>query len=74
MDQFCLENGFIQWFETSAKEDKCITEATKYLVNSILELETTTADSCSEIIDYNSNPTISLESYKNKNQNKKCCS
>ncbi|KAI9270110.1 P-loop containing nucleoside triphosphate hydrolase protein [Helicostylum pulchrum] len=66
LDQFCLDNGFIQWFETSAKENKCITEAANYLINSILELDVT---DCSDI-DYSSS-TISIQSY---NKSSKCCS
>ncbi|KAI8083853.1 P-loop containing nucleoside triphosphate hydrolase protein, partial [Thamnidium elegans] len=64
LDQFCLDNGFIQW-QTSAKENKCITEAANYLINSILELDVT---DCSDI-DYSSS-TISLQSY---NKSSKCC-
>jgi len=36
MDQFILDNGFIAWFETSAKEDINITKAVKALVGHIL--------------------------------------
>jgi hypothetical protein len=37
LDAFCESNGFAGWFETSAKENKNINEATKALVSSILE-------------------------------------
>lgn len=37
MDKFCLENGFIGWFETSAKNDIGINEAALCLVNSIMK-------------------------------------
>ncbi|EFC41652.1 rab family small GTPase [Naegleria gruberi] len=37
MDQYCQENGFIGWFETSAKDDKNINEAANFLVKKILE-------------------------------------
>eukprot|EP00002_Diphylleia_rotans_P025797 TRINITY_DN511_c0_g1_i1.p1 TRINITY_DN511_c0_g1~~TRINITY_DN511_c0_g1_i1.p1 ORF type:complete len:209 (-),score=56.11 TRINITY_DN511_c0_g1_i1:663-1289(-) len=37
MDKFCEDNGFIGWFETSAKENTNIEKATKFLVSKILE-------------------------------------
>lgn len=36
MDQFCKENGFAGWFETSAKENRNIEEAARFLVENIL--------------------------------------
>ncbi|XP_043924764.1 ras-related protein Rab-32 [Protopterus annectens] len=36
MDDFCKENGFAGWFETSAKENRNIEEATRFLVENIL--------------------------------------
>merc|ERR1712217_421866 len=36
MDKFCEENGFIGWFETSAKDDVGIEDAAKSLVAKIL--------------------------------------
>jgi len=36
MDKFCEENGFIGWFETSAKENLGIEEASRFLVKAIL--------------------------------------
>ena len=37
MDKFCEENGFIGWFETSAKSSVGIEDAAKCLVGKILE-------------------------------------
>ncbi|XP_036024418.1 ras-related protein Rab-32 isoform X2 [Onychomys torridus] len=36
MDQFCKEHGFTGWFETSAKDNINIDEATRFLVENIL--------------------------------------
>lgn len=37
MDQFCEENGFAGWFETSARDNKNIDEAANFLVRQILK-------------------------------------
>jgi len=37
MDDFCREHGFEGWFETSAKENMNIDEASRFLVGRILE-------------------------------------
>lgn len=36
LDQFCAENGFAGWFETSAKTNANIEESVKFLVSAIL--------------------------------------
>ncbi|XP_021562656.1 ras-related protein Rab-32, partial [Carlito syrichta] len=36
MDQFCKEHGFTGWFETSAKDNINIDEASRFLVENIL--------------------------------------
>ncbi|XP_077341147.1 ras-related protein Rab-38 [Lithobates pipiens] len=40
MDQFCREHGFVGWFETSAKENINIDEASRCLVKHIIASET----------------------------------
>ncbi len=37
MDAFCVENGFVGWFETSAKEDINVEKAANFLVSKIME-------------------------------------
>lgn len=37
MDQFCKENNFVGWFETSAKDNVNIDKASAMLVQAILE-------------------------------------
>eukprot|EP01027_Heterolobosea_sp_BB2_P005023 GEZU01007727.1.p1 GENE.GEZU01007727.1~~GEZU01007727.1.p1 ORF type:complete len:223 (+),score=67.26 GEZU01007727.1:89-757(+) len=37
MNKYCLEAGFAGWFETSAKDNKNIDEAARFLVSQILE-------------------------------------
>ncbi|KAI9280804.1 P-loop containing nucleoside triphosphate hydrolase protein [Sporodiniella umbellata] len=39
LDSFCKENGFIQWFETSAKDNNNIEEATRSLISAIVQLQ-----------------------------------
>ncbi|XP_044077878.1 ras-related protein Rab-38 isoform X2 [Siniperca chuatsi] len=39
LDSFCRENGFVGWFETSAKENANIEEAARCLVEHILNNE-----------------------------------
>ncbi|CAG8456122.1 7094_t:CDS:2 [Ambispora gerdemannii] len=39
MIKYCEENGFVKWFDTSAKENHNVDEAARYLVSQILEIE-----------------------------------
>ncbi|XP_060941277.1 ras-related protein Rab-38-like [Limanda limanda] len=39
LDSFCRENGFVSWFETSAKENTNIEEAARCLIKHILDIE-----------------------------------
>eukprot|EP00761_Pharyngomonas_kirbyi_P012123 gb/GECH01012150.1/.p1 GENE.gb/GECH01012150.1/~~gb/GECH01012150.1/.p1 ORF type:complete len:213 (+),score=49.99 gb/GECH01012150.1/:1-639(+) len=41
MNEFCAQQGFAGWFETSAKENKNIDEACRFLVEKILECNIT---------------------------------
>ncbi|XP_013877717.1 ras-related protein Rab-38 [Austrofundulus limnaeus] len=43
LDSFCRENGFVGWFETSAKENTNIEEAARCLVEHILTNEESSA-------------------------------
>ncbi|KAI8374865.1 P-loop containing nucleoside triphosphate hydrolase protein [Blakeslea trispora] len=45
LDQFCQDHGFLQWFETSAKDNSNIEEAARHLISAILKLEEEHADS-----------------------------
>ncbi|XP_062912395.1 ras-related protein Rab-32-like [Mobula hypostoma] len=39
MDRYCKENGFVTWFQTSAKDNINVDEAMKFLVGNILSIE-----------------------------------
>ncbi|KAI8084917.1 P-loop containing nucleoside triphosphate hydrolase protein [Halteromyces radiatus] len=39
MDQFCQDNGFSKWFETSAKDNSNIDEAARHLIQTIVAIE-----------------------------------
>ncbi|CAO3698151.1 unnamed protein product [Rhizopus microsporus] len=67
LDSFCREHGFIQWFETSAKDNSNIEEATRCLVSAIVKLE-----------EENVNNTVSDEvsvklGQQQRQQNNGCC-
>ncbi|XP_037783281.1 ras-related protein Rab-44-like [Penaeus monodon] len=63
MDDYCRERGFSGWFETSAKENINIDEASRFLVNKILSNEkqgmmmTESLDTDKFSIDGKANPT-----------------
>ncbi|KAJ4460827.1 putative Ras-related protein Rab-32 [Paratrimastix pyriformis] len=44
LDRYIEENGFVGWFETSAKDNINIEEAVQFLVTKILETETQTKE------------------------------
>ncbi|KAI7894717.1 P-loop containing nucleoside triphosphate hydrolase protein [Mucor mucedo] len=69
LDQFCKENGFLQWFETSAKDNNNIEEATRHLISSILKLEEENADNVA-----NEDDTLHLNTNNQQQQhNGGCC-
>ncbi|KAF9184044.1 rab32, member RAS oncoprotein [Haplosporangium sp. Z 11] len=39
MDRFCEENGFLKWFGTSAKDNSNIEDATRFLLEEIMNKE-----------------------------------
>ena len=39
LDAYCRENGFVRWFETSAKDGTNVEEAANFLVREILATE-----------------------------------
>jgi len=50
MDQYCKENNFVGWFETSAKENVGIDKAAKFLISKILENKVTERPSDPKVI------------------------
>lgn len=71
LDQFCESNGFIQWFETSAKDNSNIEEATRHLISAILKLEEENADNTA-----NEDNTVNLDAQNQQyqqQQNNGCC-
>jgi len=50
MDQYCKENNFVGWFETSAKENIGIDKAAKFLISKILENKVTERPSDPKVI------------------------
>lgn len=68
LDQFCKENGFLQWFETSAKDNNNIEEATRHLISSILKLEEENADNVAS-----EDHTLHLNNNQQQQQNNSGC-
>ncbi|RXG58233.1 hypothetical protein Avbf_16984 [Armadillidium vulgare] len=69
MDDYCRERKFAGWFETSAKEDINIDEATKFLISKILNNEKEGL----MVEDYVDKDKFSIESeVKEESEEKKC--
>ncbi|EIE86949.1 hypothetical protein G6F46_008640 [Rhizopus delemar] len=69
LDHFCKENGFIQWFETSAKDNSNIEEATRSLISAIVELQQENVNN-----DNHDENNVSLDQqYQQQTQNSGCC-
>lgn len=68
LDQFCKDNGFLKWFETSAKDNNNIEEATRHLISSILKLEEENADNIA-----NEDDTLHLNTQQQQQHNNGCC-
>ncbi|KAF1806366.1 P-loop containing nucleoside triphosphate hydrolase protein [Mucor lusitanicus] len=54
MEEFCRENSFAQWFETSAKENTNIDQAAEYLISHIVQLEMSKQSDSEYEVDYSS--------------------
>ena len=69
MNEYCRENGFAGWFETSAKENTNIHEAVRFLVEKILENQNNMQDTEEH------SEALNLEDVSDKNGKKKsgCC-
>lgn len=66
MDEYCRENGFATWFETSAKEDVNIDEAASALVENILRFDDIINESRKAVDQF------SLASTNNENNSNSC--
>jgi len=57
MEKYCEDNGFIGWFETSAKDNTNIEKAFKFLVSKILENDKVPAPEEKGVLEIVDNPT-----------------
>lgn len=60
--------NFCNRFETSAKENQCVLEAAKYLIDAIIKLETPKNE-----YDFDYDSTITLHEQSMNKTNTKCC-
>uniref|UniRef100_UPI00398EA36E ras-related protein Rab-32a n=1 Tax=Pristiophorus japonicus TaxID=55135 RepID=UPI00398EA36E len=68
MDRYCKDNGFVAWFQTSAKENINIDEATRFLVESIL------ANDCIHVSENSDTDTVKLTEDTEETVDKtQCC-
>lgn len=61
MNNYIAENQFVGWFETSAKEDKGIEEAARFLVEKILENHVVVKEEKRDVITIKDTPTKTPE-------------
>ncbi|CAO3612428.1 unnamed protein product [Mucor fragilis] len=76
MDEFCRENSFAQWFETSAKENTRIDASAEYLINRIVQLEMSKQSDSEYEVDYSSSDSSRLSLHDNDKfivRNSSCC-
>jgi len=73
MDAFCKENGFIKWFETSAKDNTNIDDAARHLVTSILAIEQEHLDRHDAESFENNNQQIRVDSRDKTRSDSGCC-
>lgn len=69
MDEFCKEKGFIGWYETSAKENINVEQASKFLVSKIIEKE----DSIKKLEEQQENDKLQLTNTIVTPPKKQCC-
>ncbi|KAK2954672.1 putative Ypt/Rab-type GTPase ypt7 [Blattamonas nauphoetae] len=69
LDLFCKENGFVKWFETSAKDGTHVEDAANFLVKQILETDSNPQQ------DTHADDTLQIEQKEEKNsQHVQLCS
>jgi hypothetical protein len=73
LDQFCRDNGFLKWFETSAKDNSNIEEATRHLISAILQLEEENAENTAANDESNAAVNLDQSRSHHSNQNNGCC-
>ncbi|XP_051866816.1 ras-related protein Rab-32-like [Pristis pectinata] len=69
MDRYCKDNGFVTWFQTSAKDNINVDEAMQFLVGNILAID------CIHLSeDNNADDKIKLSEFTEEPENKsQCC-
>jgi len=74
LDEFCKKHGFEKWFLTSAKEDIGINEASRCLVQKILENDESYSKTSSSTEDLHGGSIIISNTNPVKKDNNGCCS
>jgi Ras-related protein Rab-32 len=76
LDDFCRQNGFARWFDTSAKDNSNIDEAARYLIQTIVSLEEEHGSLMPHGLDDDDDDddSIRLDQYKHRsNSGNGCC-